>query len=106
MEYCCHTWAGAPNCYLDILDKLQKWICRTGSPSFAASLEALSHHLNVASLSLFYRYCFGRCLFELADLVPLPHSHDRFTRYSNRLHVIRRSLSIVSFLAKQDPGIL
>ena len=28
MEYCCHAWAGAPSCYLDLLDKLQKWICR------------------------------------------------------------------------------
>ena len=27
MEYCCHAWAGAPNCYLDLLDLLQKWIC-------------------------------------------------------------------------------
>ena len=24
MEYCCHVWAGAPSCYLDLLDKLQK----------------------------------------------------------------------------------
>ena len=28
MEYCCHVWAGAPICYLDLLDKLQKQICR------------------------------------------------------------------------------
>ena len=24
MEYCCHVWAGAPSCYLEVLDKLQK----------------------------------------------------------------------------------
>ena len=24
MEYCCHVWAGARNCYLELLDKLQK----------------------------------------------------------------------------------
>ena len=29
MEYCFHVWAGAPSCYLELLDKLQKWICRT-----------------------------------------------------------------------------
>ena len=23
MEYCCHIWAGAPSCYLELLDKLQ-----------------------------------------------------------------------------------
>ena len=22
MEYCCHVWAGAPSCYLELLDKL------------------------------------------------------------------------------------
>ena len=29
MEYCCHVWAGAPSCYLELLDKLQKQLCRT-----------------------------------------------------------------------------
>ena len=24
LEYCFYVWAGAPNCYLDMLDKLQK----------------------------------------------------------------------------------
>ena len=24
MEYCCHVWAVAPSCYLELLDKLQK----------------------------------------------------------------------------------
>ena len=28
MEYCCQVWAGAPSCYLDLIDKLQKRICR------------------------------------------------------------------------------
>ena len=23
MEYCCHTWAGAPSCCLELLDKLK-----------------------------------------------------------------------------------
>ena len=74
MEYCCHVWAGAPSCYLELLDKLQKRICRTVGPSLAASLEPLAHCRNVASLSLFYRYYFGRCSSELAQLVPLPYS--------------------------------
>ena len=42
MEYCCHVWAGAPNCCLDLLDKLQKWICRIVGPSLAVSLEPFS----------------------------------------------------------------
>ena len=86
MEYCCHVWAGAPSCYLELLDKLQKQICRTVGPSLAASLESLAHRRNVASLSLFYRYYFGRCSSELAQLVPLSYSGGRPTRYSDRLH--------------------
>ena len=86
MEYCCHVWAGAPSCYLELLDKLQKRICRTVGPSLAASLEPLAHRRNVANLSLFYRYYFGRCSSELAQLVPLLYSRGRSTRYSDRLH--------------------
>ena len=44
MEYCCHIWAGATNCYLELLDKLQKQICRSVGPSLAASLEPLANH--------------------------------------------------------------
>ena len=83
MEYCCHFWAGAPSCYLEFLDKLQKQICRTIGPSLAASIEPLAHRQNVASLKLFYRYCFGRCL---SELVPFPYSRWRSTCYSDRLH--------------------
>ena len=39
VEYCCHVWADAPSCYLELLDKLQKRICRTVGPSLATSLE-------------------------------------------------------------------
>ena len=73
MEYCCHVWTGAPSCYLELLDKLQKRICKTAGPSLAPSLEPLAHRRNVASLRL-YRYYFGRCSSELAQLVPLPYS--------------------------------
>ena len=85
-EYCCHLWAGAPSCYLELLDKLQKRICRTDGPSLSASFEPLAHRRNVASLSLFYRYHFGRCSSELIQLGPLPFSRGRSTRYSDRLH--------------------
>ena len=43
MECCCHIWAGAPSYYLELLDKLQKWICRTVGPLLVASLEPLAH---------------------------------------------------------------
>ena len=44
MEYCCLDWAGAPSCYLELLDKLQKQICRIVGPSLAASPEPLAQH--------------------------------------------------------------
>ena len=54
------VWAGAPSCYLELLDNPQKRICRTVGPSLAASLEP--------------RYYFGRCPSELAQLVPFSYS--------------------------------
>ena len=43
MENSCHVWAGAPSCYLELFDKLQKQICGTVGPSLAASLEPMAH---------------------------------------------------------------
>ena len=114
MEYYCHVWAGAPSCYLELLDKLHKRICRAVGPSLAASLEPLAHRQNVASLSLFYRYYFGRCPSELADLVPLPYSQGRSTCHFDRLmiflspflNVTRMSMSTVPFLAQLNSGVL
>ena len=74
MEYCCHVWTGAPSCYLKLLNKVQKRICRTVGPSLATSVEPLAHRRNVANLILFCMYYFGRCSSELAQLVPLPFS--------------------------------
>ena len=114
MEYCCHASAGSPRCYLELLDKLQKQILRAVGPSVAASLELLAHRRNVASLSLFYRYYFGRYSSELARLVSPLYSRGMFIRYSDRLHdflsqfldAIRMSMSAVSFLAQLGSGIL
>ena len=83
MKYCCHIWAGA-RCYLELLDKLQKRINRAVGPSLDPSLEALAHCGNVASLSLFCRYYFGRCSSELAQLVPLSFSlRDVYSLFRN-----------------------
>ena len=92
MEYCCHVWNGAPSCYLELLDKLQKQICRTLGPSLAASLETLAHCRN-CSLSLL-QVLLGRCSFELAQLVPLPYSRGSSTPYSGRLHGLHHSFTI------------
>ena len=78
MESCCHVWAGAPSWYLQLLDKIQKWICRRVGPSLVASFEPFIHPPNIASLSLFYWYYFRRCSCKLAQLVP-PYSRGRST---------------------------
>ena len=83
MEYYCHFWAGVTSCYLEFLDKLQKRICRTVGPSLAACREPLVHRRKVASLSLFY---FVRFSSELAQMVLLPYSCGRSSRYSYGLH--------------------
>ena len=53
MKYCFHIWSGAPSCLLELLDKLQNWICKAVDPSLAASLEPLAHCQKVAILSPF-----------------------------------------------------
>ena len=73
-------------CYLDMLDKLQKRVCRTFGLSLTACFEPLAYCRNLASLIPFYRYYFGTCSLELAEMVPIPHSCGTSTRYSNRLH--------------------
>ena len=57
---------------------------RTVGNSFAAFLETLAQCENVTSKS--YRYYFGRCSADLAQLVPLSYSQGRSTQYSDRLH--------------------
>ena len=112
MEYCCHFWAGDCSCYWELLDKLQKRICRIVGPSLATSFEPLPHLWKVASFILFHRYYFGRCSSELAQLVSLPFLLGKPTRSSDRLHdfsvtnVTGRSMSTVSFLTQLDSGIL
>ena len=86
MEYCCHVWGCAPICYFKFLDKLQKWIYMTVGPSLAACPEPMTHCWNETSLSLFYRYYYGRYSSELAQLAPLPFSWGRSSCYSNRFH--------------------
>ena len=111
IKYCCHVWADAPSCYLELLDKLQKWISRTIGPLLAASLEPLPHHWNVASLSLLYRYYFGRRSSELAQLIPLPYSWENSLSLfmiflSPLLDVTRMSMTTVSFFTQLHSGIL
>ena len=93
IEYCCHVLAGALSCYLELLNKFQKWICRTVGPSLAASLE---------HLSFFYMFYFGG--------FPLCYSSGRSTDYSYRLYDFSvtnpRCYKDVYVITQLDSGIL
>ena len=63
MKYCCHVWAGASSCYLELLDKLQKRIYRTVDLSLAASLEPLAHRRNlIEKIEIFFFFFFAALL--------------------------------------------
>ena len=82
MKYCCCVWACAPSSYLELLDELQKQICRTVGPSLATSFETLAHHWNVvfslciALTGVHLNWLNWFCFLTL----------KRPTGYSNRLH--------------------
>ena len=85
MEYCCHVWAGASSYYLELLDKLQKQICRTVCLSLTVSREPLADHPIAASISLFYRYYFGKCSSEWLNWFTSLILRES-ALFSNRLH--------------------
>ena len=113
MGYCCQVWAGTPSCFLELLDKLQKRICRTIHPSLAESLELLPYCQNVSSLSLIYRYYFDVHLnwlnwfhFLILEGGLLVILIDCIIFLSPLLDVTRISMLTVSFLAQLNSGIL
>ena len=113
MEYCCHVWAGAPSCYLELLDKLQKRICRTVGSSLATSLEPLAHHRNMTSVSLFCKYLVDviqnwynwfHFLFREGGLLVI--LIDCMIFLSSFLNGTRMSMSTVSLLKQVDSEFL
>ena len=85
MEYCCHLWAGAPKTHLSLLDRVEKRAKHLIGQPLANELLPLSVRRDVASLSLFYRYYFGRCSSALSESVPKPKIFSRGTRRANPL---------------------
>ena len=81
MEYC-HVWAGAGATYWNVRQATKTYIGHL----LTASLEPLAYCRIVATLSLFYRVYFTKCLYELAEQVPLSYCRGRSTLYCNRLH--------------------
>ena len=62
-------------------------------PFHPVSLEPLACRQNLATLSLFYRYHFGRYPSEQTQLIPLPYSRGRSSRYSDRFHYLSVTIS-------------
>ena len=46
MEYYCHVWVRAPSCCFDMLDNIQKWVCRAVGLTIAAYIQSLSRLLS------------------------------------------------------------
>ena len=85
MEYCCHLWAGAPKTHLRLLDRVEKRAKNLIGQQLSGELQPLSVRRDVASLSLFYRYYFGRCSSALNECVPKPKVFSRSTRRASPL---------------------
>ena len=72
MEYCSHIGGGAPRFHgLDLLDRVQRQVVSLVGSGLSSDLQASSHRWDIASISLFYKYYYGKCSSELADLIPL-----------------------------------
>ena len=52
---------------------------------------------HIVSLSIFYKYYFGRCSYKLVEMVPVHYLSRRSTHYANRLHVFS---AIPNFIRK------
>ena len=62
----CHNWSGTPNCFLvilNILGKLQQWVCKASGITLAF-YETLANLQNMASMIVFWKYCFISCSSE------------------------------------------
>ena len=52
MEYYSHAWAVTHNCSLDMINMLQKQVCRAAGSTTAASFELLPTCQNIVNVSL------------------------------------------------------
>lgn len=50
---------GSPAIYLKIPTKIQSRVCNVIDPDLASQFQSFSHHSNIASLYLFYKYFYG-----------------------------------------------
>ena len=96
MEYCCHVLAGAPSCFLELLDKLQKQISRTVGPLLAACLWTFGLLSKCRQYKFFYNHYFDRSSSELTQQIQFPYSWGRSTRYSDRFQGFSVTILVVT----------
>ena len=114
MEYCCQVWADAPNCYLELLDKLQNeyaglvvlllllllnpWLIIEMWPA-----EVFSIGITLVDVVKIWLNWFHFLFLEAGLLVILI---DCMIFLSPFPDVTRMSMSTVSFIAQLDSGIM
>ncbi|CAK1582146.1 unnamed protein product [Parnassius mnemosyne] len=87
MEYCCHLWAGAPQCQLRPFDRIQRRAARMVDDRFLSNrLDSLALRRDVASLCIFFHIYHGECSEELFGLIPAAKFHERTSRQNSRYH--------------------
>ena len=106
MEYCCHAWAGAPNCSLELLEKLQNRICRTVGPWLIVEMwPAYVFSICITLVDVLQNWLnwFHFLFLEVGLLVILI---DCKILWLPILNVTRMSMSTVSLLAQLDSRIV
>ena len=114
MEYCCHVWASAPSCYLDLLDKLQNgyegllvlhsllllnpWLVIEMKLAYVFSIGITLVDVHFNWLNWFHFLILEGGLFVILI--------DCMNILSPFLDVTRMSMPTVSFVAQLDSGIL
>ena len=109
-----NVWVAAGSCYLELLQKLQKRICRTLGSSLAVCLEPFAHRRNVANLSFSIGISLVDVLQNLINWFHFPFLEggllvtliDCMIFLPLLLDVTRISMSTVSFVAQLDSEIL
>ena len=106
MEYCCYVWAGAPNCSLELLEKLQNRICRTVGPWLIVEMwPAYVFSICITLVDVLQNWLnwFHFLFLEVGLLVILIDCKILWLPF---LNVTRMSTSTVSLLAQLDSRIV
>ena len=87
MEYNLNVWAGASKFILKLLSPVQEGTkVLTDDKWVSKSIDSLQHRLNVACVSMFYRYYNVRSSCEVKGLISDNHIFLCSTRTSRRAH--------------------